>query len=249
MAGLLLPMLLDAIGGGHSGYHEMASMTSTAQDSSADSNVWNTQGPSANHGSINFNFHVNNENFTSPMGSNAARDQNPKHLEELFKQNHFLKTIISQIAPSIIPEAAVQPSRQKRSLKEEADLNAFLLWGIRPPKPVKKSDGRRIRCFSLSSRCEPTTTPRSYVFVKKDSNGTETIHCYNSSLRRFQTGSDCSPPTTTTPRPFLPLPLFEKKHHPGDCVLKYFERALRTFKKNETRVPEGKLNHPKDLGK
>ena len=128
MAGLLLPMLLDAIGGGHSGYHEMAAMTSTAQDSSADSNVWNTQGPSANHGSINFNFHVNSENITSPTGSNAAHGKDSKHLEALFEEDKtiFLKTIISKIAPSIIPEAAVEHSRLKRSVNGMRQQNHFL---------------------------------------------------------------------------------------------------------------------------
>ena len=75
MAGLLLPMLLDAMGGGYSGYQEMAHMTLTAQDSLANSNVWNTQGPSANHGSINFNFHVNNENFYLSHGVEFWKSQ------------------------------------------------------------------------------------------------------------------------------------------------------------------------------
>ena len=65
MASFLLPLLFDAMGGGFSGegytgYQEMAHMTSTAQDSSADSNVWNTQ------------------NFTSPMGSNEGQAQDPR---------------------------------------------------------------------------------------------------------------------------------------------------------------------------
>ena len=263
MAGLLLPMLLDAIGGGHSGYHEMAAMTSTAQDSSADSNVWNTQGPSANHGSINFNFHVNSENITSPTGSNAAHNDQSPQLKELFKQNHFLKTIISQIAPSIIPEAAVQPSRLKRSVKDEADLNAYLVWGARPPRFVKKVDDEKFRCRGSTFRCRrTTTTPKPYVFVRRDSDGTETTYCYNRTLGHFQTGSACSPltttttttstttmTTTTTSRPFLPHPLFEEKNRPGNCVLKYFEKALRTFRKNTTEIPEKKLNNSNDIGK
>ena len=268
-------------------------MTSTAQDSSADSNVWNTQGPSANHGSINFNFHVNSENITSPTGSNAAHDRQSPQLKELFKQNHFLKTIISQIAPSIIPEAAVKSSRLKRSLRNMTNLRSLRPRSARPPVLVRESDDGKIHCSGVFSKCKiipatprfvkkdndgfrclgssfgcgrTTTTPKPYVFVRKDSDGTETVYCYNRTLGHFQNGSACSPftttttttafttttsttATTTTPKPFLPLPLFEEKHRPGDCVLRYFEKALRTFKKNETRVPEKKMDYSKNLGK
>ena len=163
MAGLLLPMLLDAIGGGPSGYHELATMTSTAQDSSADSNVWNTQGPSANHGSINFNFHVNNENFTSPMGSNSGQERDSKHIDQLMKPNNFWKNILSQIAPSIIPKG----QRRKRST-EEVSPSRKPKWGRRPHRPERLYNGMRVRtrCFRPSPICNPrgpkhrTTTER-----------------------------------------------------------------------------------------
>ena len=161
MAGLLLPMLLDAIGGGHTGYHEMATMTSTSQDSSADSNVWNTQGPSANHGSINFNFHVNNENFTSPMGSNSGQARDSQHLKQLMKQNHFLKNILSQIALSIIPKE----SRRKRST-EEVPPSKNPRWGRRPIRPGRQDNRTGVVCVRPSPRCYPrgpkhfTTTQR-----------------------------------------------------------------------------------------
>ena len=142
MAGFLFPMLLDAIGGGASGYHEMASMTSIAQDSSADSSVWNTQGPSANHGSINFNFHVNIENFTSPMGSNSGSKKDSQHLDQLIRQNHFLRTIINQIVPSVIPQGA----RRKRSA-EETSTPRNPKWGKRPIRhPGGRYNGTRVLC-------------------------------------------------------------------------------------------------------
>ena len=138
-------------------------MTSTAQDSSADSNVWNTQGPSANHGSINFNFHVNNENFTSPMGLNSGQARNLDHVEQLMKQNNFLKSILSQIAPSILPEG----SRRKRSVEEETTPRTPL-W----KKPILRPGGRkkrpRIVCFRPSPLCPPrkrlTTTTARPIF-------------------------------------------------------------------------------------
>ena len=166
MAGLLLPMLFDAIGGGFSGegytgYQEMAHMTSTAQDSSADSNVWNTQGPSANHGSINFNFHVNNENFTSPMGSNSGQSKDSQHLEQLLKQNNFLKNLLSQISPGIGPMNA----RRKRSA-EDASPPPKPKWGRRPVPRGGPSNRTGVLCFRPSPRCYPrgpkhaTTTSR-----------------------------------------------------------------------------------------
>ena len=87
-------------------------LSASAQDTSADSNVFNTQGPSANHGSISFNFHVNNENFTSPLG-NTSKGSSNHQVDELTMQNDLLKKIISQIAPSIIPTGA----RRKRSIR------------------------------------------------------------------------------------------------------------------------------------
>ena len=146
MAGFLLPLLFDAMGGGFSGegytgYQEMAHMTSTAQDSSADSNVWNTQGPSANHGSINFNFHVNNENFTSPMGSDMEQSRDSEHLEQLMKQNNFLKNLLSKFAPGIGPMNA----RRKRSV-EETSPTPKPKWGRRPVPRGGWSARPDVRC-------------------------------------------------------------------------------------------------------
>ncbi len=71
---------MDLVGGGLGGIGGSiggstfgpAELSSSAQDTSADSNVFNTQGPSANHGSISFNFHVNNENFSTPLGNSRG---------------------------------------------------------------------------------------------------------------------------------------------------------------------------------
>ena len=131
-------------------------MTSTAQDSSADSNVWNTQGPSANHGSINFNFHVNNENFTSPTGSNEGQAQDPRHLEQLLKQNNFLKNLLSKFAPGIGPMDA----RRKRST-EEASSPRRPRWGIRSVPRGKQSNRTGVVCFRPSPLCRPRGSPRS----------------------------------------------------------------------------------------
>ena len=205
MARFLFPVLLDAIGGGATGYHEMASMTSTAQDSSADSNVWNTQGPSANHGSINFNFHVNNENFTSPMGSNSGSNRESQQLEQLIRQNDFLKNILSQIAPSVIPQEA----RRKRSTEETSSS--------RSPKesrrPIRRLggcyNGTRVLCVRPSPRCPPRRPNHS---------------------------------TTTTARPIYPLPYLGTAHKPSECVLNYFEKALRTFRRAPPTTDKGKFN-------
>ena len=166
-------------------------MTSTAQDSSADSNVWNTQGPSANHGSINFNFHVNNENFTSPMGSREGPARDPQHLEQLLKQNNFLKNLLSKFAP----EVGHLNARRKRSPEEESTTQRPK-WRKRPV-PIRRglSDKRTVRCFRPSPLCPPK--------------------------RQL---------TTTTERPRTPYPWLSNLHKPSDCVLKYFERVLRTFK-------------------
>ena len=155
MAGFLLPLLFDAMGGGFSGegytgYQEMAHMTSTAQDSSADSNVWNTQGPSANHGSINFNFHVNNENFTSPMGSNEGESRDPEHLEQLLKQNNFLKNLLSKFAPGIGPMNA----RRKRSV-EETSSTSKPVWRKRLVPRGGHPERRGVVCARPSPRCRP----------------------------------------------------------------------------------------------
>ena len=211
-------MLLDAIGGGHPGYHEMAAMTSTAQDSSADSNVWNTQGPSANHGSINFNFHVNNDNFTSPVGLNNVKGKESKHLDILLKQNNFLKTIISQIAPSIIPEAAVPASRRKRAA-EEVTTPRSLRWTSIPYEKKKRNPLPRIKCFRPSPLCS-----------------------VRGGFNRQRT-------TTTTPRPFLPIPLLRKIQRPGDCVLNYFSDILKAFKGFENSSKLKKLVTRSVLGK
>ena len=192
----------------------MAAMTSTAQDSSADSNVWNTQGPSANHGSINFNFHVNNENFTSPVGPNGARGQDPKHLDQLLKQNHFLKTIISQIAPSIIPEAALQPSRRRRSAEEAVTTRRPLVEQL-PHKTARRYDGTQVKCS------------RPPCFLRR--------------TNHFR--------TTTTPRPYLPLPLLRKIQKPGDCVLDYFSGILKSFRGFESSPKPKKLVSKAFLGK
>ena len=130
MAGFLFPLLMDLMGGGLGGStFGPAELSASAQDTSADSNVFNTQGPSANHGSISFNFHVNNENFTSPLG-NKSKGSSNHQMDELTQQNELLKQIIGKIAPSIIPTGA----RKKRS--------------IRPRRPW-------VRCFRPSRLCPP----------------------------------------------------------------------------------------------
>ena len=130
-------------------------MTSTAQDSSADSNVWNTQGPSANHGSINFNFHVNNENFTSPMGSNEGQARDPEHLEQLLKQNNFLKNLLSKFAPGIGPMNA----RRKRST-EEASPTPRPKWGRRLIPRGGHSNRTGVVCARPSPLCRPKRPTR-----------------------------------------------------------------------------------------
>ncbi len=130
-------------------------MTSTAQDSSADSNVWNTQGPSANHGSINFNFHVNNENFTSPMGSNEGEARDPEHLEQLLKQNNFLKNLLSKFAPGIGPMNA----RRKRST-EEASPTPRPKWRRRLIPRGGRSNRTRVVCARPSPLCRPKRPAR-----------------------------------------------------------------------------------------
>ena len=119
-------------------------LSASAQDTSADSNVFNTQGPSADHGLISFNFHLNHENFSNPLGKTPKGALN-QQMEELTKQNDLLKKIISQIAPSIIPVG----TRRKRSIRP----------GPRPRKPWRK-------CFRPSPLCPPrpfgiTTTTSS----------------------------------------------------------------------------------------
>ena len=179
--------------------------------------MWNTQGPSANHGSINFNFHVNNDNFTSPVGLNNARGKDPEHLAQLMKQNNFLKTIISQIAPSIIPEAAVQASRHKRST-EEVTPPRRLQWKQLPYENERKYKGPRVKCSRPSPLC---------------------------SLR----GTNRIRTTTTTPRPFLPLPLLRKIQKPGDGVLDYFAGVLKAFRGFENSTKLKKLVTRAVLGK
>ena len=108
-------------------------LSASAQYTSADSNVSNTQGPSANHGSISFNFHVNHENFTNPLGK-PVKDKSIHQVDELMKQNDLLNQIISQIAPSIIPPGV----RRKRSARP-----------IRRPRPRRPW----ARCFRPSPLC------------------------------------------------------------------------------------------------
>ena len=169
-------------------------MSSTAQDSSADSNIWNTQGPSANHGSINFNFHVNNENYTSPMGSTEGHAGNRQYLEQLMQQNRALKNILSQIAPSLMP----QGERRKRSTEDTPPSRRGewhhlprLTGGIRG-----KRFNRTVVCVRPSPNCPPRTPKHE----------------------------------KTTARPFVPLPLLGSEHKPSECVLRYFEKALSTYR-------------------
>ena len=113
MAGFLFPLFMDLMGGGLGGStFGPAELSASAQDTSADSNVFNTQGPAANHGSISFNLNVNHENLTSSLG-NLSKGASNQPGGELMKQNELLRKIIGQIAPSIIPTGA----RKKRSLR------------------------------------------------------------------------------------------------------------------------------------
>ena len=150
-----------------------------------------TSGPSANHRSINFNFQVNNENYTTPLDSSSGNGKDPQHLDKLVKQNAFLKDIISQIAPSIIPQGA----RRKRSATSVLPPRGRP-EGLRPiRRPGGRYNGTKVVCARPSRRCYPR--------------GPNQI--------------------TTTKRPILPLPLLRAKHKPSDCVLNYFEKALRIF--------------------
>ena len=136
---------MDLVGGGLGGIsgsiggstYGPAELSSSAQDTSADSNVFNTQGPSANHGSISFNFHVNNENFSTPLG-NQSKGSSGQQVDDLLQQNELLRRIIGKIAPSIIPTG----SRRKRS--------------IRPRRPW-------VRCSRLSRLCSPRHFGLPYV--------------------------------------------------------------------------------------
>ena len=115
-------------------------LSASAQDTSADSNVFNTQGPSANHGSISFNFHVNHENFSNPLGK-SAKGQAPHQFDELKKQNDLLKKIISQIAPSIIPTGAkkekeICQTHQKNKAREALGQDVSFLRCVAHQDPL-----------------------------------------------------------------------------------------------------------------
>ena len=116
MAGFLFPLFMDLMGGGLGGLSfGPAELSASAQDTSADSNVFNTQGPAANHGSISFNLNVNHENLTSPLGK-LTKGASKHPGEEVMKQNELLRKIIGQIAPSIIPTGG----RRKRSIRSRS---------------------------------------------------------------------------------------------------------------------------------
>ena len=160
MAGYLLPLFLDLLrggAGGSGGTYGPSVLSTSAQDTSADSNVFNTHGPSGNHGSISFNFNVNHENFSSPLGKTAIGARGQHQMDELLRQNDLLKQIIGRIAPSIIPSG----TRTKRSIR-------------RRPWTFPRRDGRPnlgIRCFRPSPMCPPrgpfggypTTTQRPFA--------------------------------------------------------------------------------------
>ena len=154
---------MDLVGGGLGGIGGSiggstfgpAELSSSAQDTSADSNVFNTQGPSANHGSISFNFHVNNENFSTPLG-NKSKGSSNQQADDLLQQNELLRQIIGKIAPSIIPTGA----RRKRSIRPRRPwVKCFRPSRLCPPRhfglpyatPKPLVDGPPLRRFNASS--------------------------------------------------------------------------------------------------
>ena len=189
MAGFLLPMLLDAIGGGgSSGFYGLTASTSTTttQDASADSNVWHTSGPSANHGSINLNFHVNNENFTTPTGSTSEGGVDPQRLEKLMQHNAYLKGIIEQIAPSVITKG----TRRKRSATRVFPPLGRSL-GIRPPTRIACARSSQ-RCFPRGPNKIPTTkrpfTP--YPLLRADHKPSDSVLDYFEKVLRIYRGNE-----------------------------------------------------------
>ena len=169
MAGYLLPLFLDLLSGGaggQGGTYGPSELSASAQDTSADSNVFNTQGPSANHGSISFNFNVNPGNLSKPWGNTVTGHQGQQGhqghrgqpLDEVRRQNEMLKQIIGKIAPSIIaPE-----TRTKRSAGPRRWFSI----------PRSGSYSHDVRCFRPSPFCSPrglsrvpptTTTPRPFA--------------------------------------------------------------------------------------
>ena len=140
MAGLLLPLFLDLMGGVPQEPYIPPGLTSTSQDSSADSNVFHSQGPATNHGSINFNLHLHqvNRSVSSAKGPDLSGESPTK----LTRQNEFLKDILSQIAPSIIPS-----ERRKKRLARRVPLQF-----------ARRNNTRRL-CFRPSPSCPPRSLP------------------------------------------------------------------------------------------
>ena len=95
------------------------------------------------------------------MGSKTGQALDSQHMEQLLKQNNFLKNLLSKIAPGIGPMNA----RRKRST-EEASPTRRPKWKGRLVPRGGSSDRTGVVCARPSPICRPrgqkrsTTTPR-----------------------------------------------------------------------------------------
>ena len=89
------------------------------------------------------------------MGSNSEQARDSQHLEQLLKQNNFLKNLLGRIAPEI----GSMNARRKRST-EEASSPRRPKWKGRLTPRGGSSNRTGVLCFRPSPLCRPRGSTR-----------------------------------------------------------------------------------------